>query len=461
MRTLSRIPTWVLLLTLLFSGVASAGYPVFHHDPQRTGFVPGIGPVESTLRWSNHLGEFIGAPPTVMDGRVYVGVWPDMVFQPGEEYYFYCLDIASSSELWRNPLAPGLGTVSGAAISGDRVFVGCMDGKLYCINKKTGSTIWSVQVDVGNADGNWYGLASSPVVENGMIYVTSLTNGTLHAITTEGVEAWNITTGGKTFAYSSPAVDGGRVYFAGNTGTHALYCIDAGTHAEVWHTPVADEIKSCPVIAGESIYITTATTLTALNRGTGAVRWSQPISASWGTPAIAGISVYVGTRADSTLHCYDSATGAERWNFTANGKIDTSPVVAANAVYFASNTAAGTIYALDPAGHELWHYTTTNYVMSPPAVADGALLIGSDEGTLYAFGTALKQVQGGGGLPADHDRDTLYEDVNGNGRADFADVVLYFNQMTWIAANEPLAAFDYNGNGRIDFADVVWLFNSL
>ncbi len=61
--------------------------------------------------------------------------------------------------------------------------------------------------------------------------------------------------------------------------------------------------------------------------------------------------------------------------------------------------------------------------------------------------------------PTDTDRDGLYDDVNGNGRADFADTVLFFNQMTWIAANEPLAAFDYNGNGRIDFADVVWLFN--
>ena len=61
----------------------------------------------------------------------------------------------------------------------------------------------------------------------------------------------------------------------------------------------------------------------------------------------------------------------------------------------------------------------------------------------------------------DLDLDGQYEDVNGNGRADFADVVLYFDQMTWIAANEPLAAFDYSGNGRIDFADVVWLFNRL
>jgi PKD repeat protein len=33
--------------------------------------------------------------------------------------------------------------------------------------------------------------------------------------------------------------------------------------------------------------------------------------------------------------------------------------------------------------------------------------------------------------------------------------------MTWISANEPIAAFDFNGNSRIDFADVVWLFNNL
>jgi hypothetical protein len=33
--------------------------------------------------------------------------------------------------------------------------------------------------------------------------------------------------------------------------------------------------------------------------------------------------------------------------------------------------------------------------------------------------------------------------------------------MSWIAANEPIAAFDLNGNGRIDFADIVALFNEI
>ena len=70
-------------------------------------------------------------------------------------------------------------------------------------------------------------------------------------------------------------------------------------------------------------------------------------------------------------------------------------------------------------------------------------------------------IPGASGLPQDLDKDGKYEDVNGNGRTDFADVVLFFNQMSWITENEPMNAFDYNNNGRIDFADVVTLFNGL
>jgi PKD repeat protein len=63
--------------------------------------------------------------------------------------------------------------------------------------------------------------------------------------------------------------------------------------------------------------------------------------------------------------------------------------------------------------------------------------------------------------PTDPDRDGLYEDLNGNARKDFNDVVLMFNQMQWIAANEPVSAFDFNGNGRIDFNDIVKLFGEI
>jgi PKD repeat protein len=70
-------------------------------------------------------------------------------------------------------------------------------------------------------------------------------------------------------------------------------------------------------------------------------------------------------------------------------------------------------------------------------------------------------VYGYAGIPTDPDADCIYEDLNANGRLDFADVVLYFNQMQWIAVNEPIEAFDLNRNGRIDFADIVKLFNEV
>jgi YVTN family beta-propeller protein len=61
--------------------------------------------------------------------------------------------------------------------------------------------------------------------------------------------------------------------------------------------------------------------------------------------------------------------------------------------------------------------------------------------------------------PLDSNNDGLYEDINGNGRLDFADVVTFFSNMQWIKDNGLTAYFDYNHNGRIDFSDVVMLFN--
>ena len=63
--------------------------------------------------------------------------------------------------------------------------------------------------------------------------------------------------------------------------------------------------------------------------------------------------------------------------------------------------------------------------------------------------------------PTDPDGDGIYEDMNGNGVKDFDDIVVFFNNMEWIGANEPVLYFDFNGNGRIDFDDIVKLFEEL
>jgi PKD repeat protein len=63
--------------------------------------------------------------------------------------------------------------------------------------------------------------------------------------------------------------------------------------------------------------------------------------------------------------------------------------------------------------------------------------------------------------PTDPDGDGICEDMNGNGFKDFNDVVLFFKQMEWVQANEPVELFDFNHNGYIDFNDIVRLFREL
>ncbi|KQC05720.1 MAG: hypothetical protein APR55_05590 [Methanolinea sp. SDB] len=65
--------------------------------------------------------------------------------------------------------------------------------------------------------------------------------------------------------------------------------------------------------------------------------------------------------------------------------------------------------------------------------------------------------------PTDPDGDNLYEDINGNGRLDYDDIVLYYENMQWIRdqADVGIEPYDYNQNGRIDYDDVVVLYQEL
>ena len=64
-------------------------------------------------------------------------------------------------------------------------------------------------------------------------------------------------------------------------------------------------------------------------------------------------------------------------------------------------------------------------------------------------------------VPTDPDGDGKYEDLDGDGNLRYSDVVIFFRNMEWIGAHEPIPAFDMNGNGRIDFDDVKRVFREL
>ena len=118
------------ILLLLLSNAASADYVTFQADNQRTGNLSGTGPHEPNLLWSaSPTGHgIISAAPAISGERLYVPNWPDMTFKG--ELGLACLNRADGKLLWINPLG-GKGGASSPALEEGRVYVGSLTGDIF------------------------------------------------------------------------------------------------------------------------------------------------------------------------------------------------------------------------------------------------------------------------------------------------------------------------------------------
>jgi endoglucanase len=103
-------------------------------------------------------------------------------------------------------------------------------------------------------------------------------------------------------------------------------------------------------------------------------------------------------------------------------------------------------------------------------VAVAVQAIDNDNGNAISVSTTMSTLSVGtgtnieeiaGNMPTNIDDDPVYEDLNGNGRLDYNDIVVFINNMDSSAMTDHAAAYDFNGNGQIDFADVVSMFQEV
>ncbi len=93
--------------------------------------------------------------------------------------------------------------------------------------------------------------------------------------------------------------------------------------------------------------------------------------------------VVVGSE-DGKLYAYDSDTGAELWQFAAEDKIWSTPVIDGNTVYFGSHDK--NVYAVNvKTGEEKWRFPTGGTVVAKPLVSRGMVFIGSFDRKFYAL----------------------------------------------------------------------------
>ncbi|MCY4668614.1 MAG: PQQ-binding-like beta-propeller repeat protein, partial [Rhodococcus sp.] len=167
------------------------------------------------------------------------------------------------------------------------------------------------------------------------------------------------------------AVDGTTVYFTTTAGR--LYAVD-GTRRGL---PLEHRLRRL-ILRMRLIGLPAP----RLGDQTGQL-WALDVGkSSTSSPLVFGDSLYVG--ADDDLVAVDLVTREVLWRFRTPGPVSSSPRLAGDLVLVGSED--GSVYAVQATTGELqWQIRTAGKVTSSAAFALGTAFIGSHDGTLYAI----------------------------------------------------------------------------
>lgn len=252
-----------------------------------------------------------GTPVVASNGTVYFGDYN------GYLYAFRPSDFSSSSGQkpkaatlkLDGPVIGGLAYDSGSGnvyvSSGDSLFrISAKDMDARFENKdasvqrtrllKTGKDIWG-----------------APVVQGGVVYVSSL-DGSLYAVDANtGETKWRYSTGNA--VSTTPTVSGSTVYIGGFGDK--LIAVDASTGTQKWSFTAGDWIWSQPLVDGSRVYFGDFNgDVYALSSSDGSVQWQKNVANKPIRSALALVSgtLLVGSE-DGRIYGIDSTTQEQRW----------------------------------------------------------------------------------------------------------------------------------------------------
>jgi outer membrane protein assembly factor BamB len=264
-----------------------------------------------------------------------------VIFGSGDGHV-YAVDAASGEQRWR--FATGDVVHASPAVSDGRVFIGSWDGKLYALDAASGRELWHAQTGLDPLMANQQGFQSSPAVAGDTVY-TGCRDAHLYAFDVRtGQEKWRFSTGAS-WVISSPAVLGGRVYFA-TSDSSLVHSVEAATGKPVWQQQASAYMFASPSLAGGVLLQGELNgSLQAREAATGALLWefqteAARINTGWGLTS---------ERRFNAPMLYPSgwhdamAVGAARQS--ALGSFFSTPLVVGRTIYVGS--ADGRVYALE------------------------------------------------------------------------------------------------------------------
>lgn len=361
---------YVLIHSIGQSQASSDDWLSFRGNSQLTGVAPGELPENLELLWTFETEDGIESTAAIATGTVYVGSLDGYLYalnlENGELQWKYQAsgEIKSSPTVFRNVLhfGDGMGVfhavdaqtgerkwtfeaeaeiISSANVAQDRLLFGAYDQYLYCLSAEDGKLIWKFETE-GYVHG-------TPAIINGAVVISGC-DGYLRLINiADGVEQQKIGLGD--YVAASPAILEDRAY-AGTFGNQ-VWCAELQNSEILWEYEHPE--RHFPFYA---------------------------------SAAVTADIVVIGGR-DKIVHALEPQTGQLLWTYPAKSRVDSSPVIVGERVFF--GTVGGELVALNlNSGKKTWEFVIGASIIASPSVAAGKLVIGADDGRIYCFGKRSK-----------------------------------------------------------------------
>lgn len=349
-------------------------WPAFRRTPDQRGVAGCTLSDKPELKW-----EF-PSPDGWVAGAAIVG---DHVFAPALAGFIHCLKRENGEEVWKyrsiesadpKQFAPGFKATP--LVTDSVVYCGDEDGVLHAIHRADGRKLWTFATGAEIA---------GCVAEYGDHLLLASHDSYLYCLRKDGTEAWKFQTNDR--INCSPGIADHFTFLAG-CDEH-LRVIDLKTGEQTLDMPLESFLIASPAIVGDLLYVGTHTgQIACVNWKKGEFVWryegprKMPFHAS---AAVTDALVIVGGH-DKTLHAVDRATGDPRWTFATRAKVESSPAVVDQRVFFGSQD--GNIYGLAlENGQEVWKYNNGRGITAGIAIGEGCLVVGEDQqnGRLLCF----------------------------------------------------------------------------
>lgn len=289
----------------------------------------------------------------------------------------------------------GIPSVSTSAEPSGPVLVGSWGPYSYALEARTGEVRWGFASDEPPPGAAYH----QPLPgSDGLVYLVPTFGEKLFAVSLlTGERKWEYVVSNRAF-FSPPAMSSnGRLYFAAQTSSNRVHCLDARTGRLVWEfgSPARDIGFSQPAVGTEGIVVVVTDTggVYALDGVTGNKRWEYQTRENNGSRKAPLLddqgTIFVGTT--GALHAIDVRSGALKWKNASLGELMFNPTLSKDgSVYLLTYDRASdrsVFHAVTGRdGKEQWSFPLQGNAAGSPQVGDdGTIYLCDGSGILSAW----------------------------------------------------------------------------